>query len=274
MLPPDMKNGKIPFVAYNLGGSIMNALFALIFFGLYFLVQDLSFLSFFCLAMGIVGVLYALMNGVPLRVGSVDNDGRNALSLGGNPEALRAFWIQLKVNEMSSRGVRLKDMPDEWFVLADEGVTSNSMTASVAVQRACRFMDMHRFPEASSLIDELLDEDNAVLGVYRNLVTCDRLYCALIARDDIDSVEKWRSKKQLAFMKQMEKYPSVIRTEYAYAVLGENDTAKAEQAKARFVKCARTYPYKSDIETEHELMVIAEEKAQQICRTADDVRSC
>jgi hypothetical protein len=55
----------------------------------------------------------------------------------------------------------------------------------------------------------------------------------------------------------MQKFPSVIRTEYAYALLYEKDLPKAEKLKARFEKCAKNYPYTGDIESERELFEIA-----------------
>ncbi|MBQ8802852.1 MAG: hypothetical protein IJZ53_04365 [Tyzzerella sp.] len=36
------------------------------------------------------------------------------------------------------------------------------------------------------------------------------------------------------------------------------DNAKAEQVKSTFEKCAKSYPYQNDIESERELMDIAD----------------
>ena len=57
-------------------------------------------------------------------------------------------------------------------------------------------------------------------------------------------------------MKAMKSFSSVIRTEYALALLFEKDTQKAEENT--FEKVAKTYPYSQDIESERELMRIAE----------------
>jgi hypothetical protein len=63
----------------------------------------------------------------------------------------------------------------------------------------------------------------------------------------------------MKFMKQMRKFPSVIRTEYAYALLYEKDASKAERIEAQFAKCAKHHPYPSDIESERELLQIVRE---------------
>ena len=55
-------------------------------------------------------------------------------------------------------------------------------------------------------------------------------------------------------MKSMSTFPAVIRTQYAYALLGEKDEKKAEKLKKQFEKVAATYPYKTDIENQRELI--------------------
>jgi hypothetical protein len=62
-------------------------------------------------------------------------------------------------------------------------------------------------------------------------------------------------------MKSMKKYPSVLRTEYAYALLAEKDPEKAQTVMEAFEKAARTYPNPNDITIERELMETAREAA-------------
>ena len=64
------------------------------------------------------------------------------------PSALRSFWVQLKVSGQMAEGVRLKDMPSEWFFLPNESEMQNSMTAVMAVFYENRLMDLHKFEEA------------------------------------------------------------------------------------------------------------------------------
>jgi len=61
----------------------------------------------------------------------------------------------------------------------------------------------------------------------------------------------------------MQKFPSVVRTEYVYALLAEANAAKASGILRRFEKIARTYPYPSDVQSERELMEIADHAAQK-----------
>ena len=260
MSPPELIDGKIPYKLYNLGGSILNVIVSAIFLGIYAIWPDVQGISIFLLILSIVGITFAFMNGVPMRLGIIDNDGYNALSLGKNSSALKAFWIQLKVNELASKGVRLKDMPDELFVIPNNEEMKNSMVAASGVFTCNRLIDEHKFEEAQKLINNFLKSDTAIIGLHRNLLICDEIYCKIILGNDKEEINSLLSKEQKKFMKSMKKFPSVVRTEYVYALLIEEDKNKADEIKNIFNKISKTYPYRSEIESEAELIKIAENK--------------
>lgn len=258
MAPPEMVDGRIPVVLYNLGGSIMNLIASAVFFAVYLLTDKGSVISVLSLMTTLIGVVFALMNGIPLRLGTVDNDGYNALSLGKSKEAMYAFWIQLKVNEQISKGVRSKDMPEEWFAVPTDEAMRNSMVASQGVFACNRLMDQKRFEEADRLMEHLMGIESGIIGLHRSMLICDWMYCELIGENRRDVLDSVLTKEQKQFMKSMKKYPSVLRTEYVYALLGEKDNAKAEGYLELFEKTSRTYPYPSEIKAERELIEIAQ----------------
>lgn len=262
MTPPEMKDGRIPVVLYNLGGSLMNLIASAVFFAVYLLTGGTSTWSALLLIAALVGVIIALMNGIPLRMGTVDNDGFNALSLGKSKEAMYAFWLQLKVNEQVSRGLRLKDMPDAWFAVPTEEAMGNSMVATQGVFACNRLMDQQRFAEADQLMARLLEMESGMVGLHRNLLVCDRIYCELIQANRPEAVRQLYDAQQKKFMKTMKRFPSVVRTEYALALLAERDRAKSEACLELFEKIAKTYPYPSDIQSERALIEIAQRNFQ------------
>jgi len=207
--------------------------------------------------MAVIGAVFALMNGVPLRTGTVDNDGRNIIEMRKSEAARRAFWIQLSIGDATACGIRLRDLPAEWFEY-DPNALDGSMTAAIAVFRTNRLMDEHKFEEADALMAEI-STAKGVIGIYRSLMACDRIYCAAL-RGDFEAADALYTREQQKFMRTMKTYPSVIRTEYVYALLAAGDETAAEKALARFEKAARSYPYISDIESERELIAIADGK--------------
>lgn len=260
MAPPELKDGKMPVFWYHLGGVIMNFLTAGLFLALYFIPGRVPFFSDFCLAMAFVGILYAVMNGIPIHTTLIDNDGYNAYALSKDKKAMRAMWVQLKVNELNSVGVRLKDMPDELFEVPKIEDMNNSMVAAVGVFAANRLMDEHRFDEAEVLMKQILNADTAVAGIYRNMMTCDRVYIELTGENRKEKVEELYTQELVQFMKQMNRFPTIVRTQYVYELLGRKDPEKAAEYKKLFEQISGTYPYRTDIQSERELMELAEKK--------------
>lgn len=262
MLPPAMKNGKIPVALYNLGGSILNFTVALVCLGLFLMLPWVTAVSEFLLMSAVIGFAYALTNGIPMRMGFVDNDGYNAISLSRNPQAMRAWWIQLQANGKICKGVRIKDMPKEWFAVPDDEAMRNSIIATLGVFACSRLMDEHRFLEADALMEKLLHMDAGIVGLHRSMMISDRIYCELIGDCDRRKLLSLRNKSQLRFEKAMSRHPSVIRTQYCWALLYEKDLVKSEKYRQSFMESEDSYPYPCEMDAEKELMQIALERTK------------
>lgn len=257
MSPPDVSYEELPYFWYNLGGALMNLIVSVLLAVICLCCEPCAYLSMFIWLTVASGICSALTNGIPLRMGIVDNDGYNALSLGKTPEALRSLAIQLKLNEMQAHGVRIKDMPKEWFEMPDDGAMQNSMTAVMAVMCENRLIDEHRFSETAELIERLLSGKNAIVGMHRALLVCDLIYCKALAGEDVSAL---LDKQQEKFMKQMSAFLSVIRTEYVLALINGAEQSRLSDIKKRFEKQLSSYPYPADAQSERELVEIIESK--------------
>lgn len=262
--PPVIKDSKIPFKLYNLGGGLMNFLVAGIFVVLLVAFPNNLYLSAFSILMIIYGFVLGASNLIPLSLGGVNNDGKNIISMGKSKESLYSFWLQMKIHEYASDNVRVKDIPEELFKKPDENNLDNPMITAVGVFVCNRLMDMHNFDEAYEYMEYLMNNaEEGLLGVYRNLLTFDCIYCELIGENKADKINSLYTKQIQMFEKQMKNYPSVLRTQYAYALLFEKDVNKANIIKDKFNNITKSYPYLSDIESEREFMSIAECKISE-----------
>lgn len=262
LIPPEMKDGKFSIVLYNLGGPIINLVSALLFTGIAFWCRNIGILFPLLMMLALMGIALSLMNGIPMRFGTVNNDGYNTFSLTNNKDALLSFWVQMKINGLSAAGARLKDMPDEWFELPSEESMENSINATRGVLVCSRLMDQMKFEEADQTIGKLLQMNTGLVGLHRNLLVVEQIYCELVRENRSDRIEQLMDKQQRKFMKVMKKYPSVLRTEYTFALLSKEEDTLAAQIKATFEKIAKKYPYQSDINAEHELIAYAEARKE------------
>ena len=255
--PPEMVDGKMPNVLYNLGGCLMNLAVSIVSLVAAFLCPSGSLGRALLLFSAMVGLIYALLNGLPLA-GEMANDGRNALELNKNPEALAALRTQLVLNKLNAEGMRLKDMPEEYFTWPSEESRQSSLIAAVAVLCTNRLLDEHRFDECAARLDEMLHDDmNKLPGMYRKLLLVDRIYLHLLS-GETETAAALMDKEQKQFMKAMKGQLPIHRTDYVYALLAQKDAGKAEKHLKAFDKVAKNYPHPQEVEAERELMALAQ----------------
>ena len=254
MSPPEIKDGKMPVVLYNLGGSIMNLFAAAVSVILFLLLRDAPVVSTIFLMSAVIGVFFAALNGIPMRLGAVDNDGYNAISIRKNEKSMRSFYIQLKLITELSKGKRLKDMPSEWFTVPSDEEMKNSMVATIGVLCCNRLMDSQSFTEAQDLMEHFLSIDSGIVGAQKNLLLCDILYCELTGENRKDKIDEILTKDMKKILKAHINNPSALRTQYAYALINQKDEKKTEKIKKRFDKVIASYPYSGEAQSEMELL--------------------
>ena len=259
---PPMVDGEYPVILYNLGGVLMNLITIPIFVLLAIVVSEMEFLYAFCVMMVLSAFIVAVTNGIPLKLGMVNNDGSNICELYRNKEAKRSFWCQFKVMEALREDCSLKDMPEEWFFMpSDEGM-KNSITAAAAVFFENRLMAEGKFKEAAELSDKLLQMDSALIGLHINLLLTDRITAGLLLSEDASRLATlYESAEYQLFAKQMNTNISVIRTAYAYARLVKNDDGMAAEVLASFNRFAPAHPYTVEVESERVLIKMIDERA-------------
>ena len=257
MIPPRMKNGTVPVIAYNLGGVCLNLITAALFYGLSKLLPRNSFLSVFLLLLAFAGLGSGLLNGIPMHTAAVSNDGYNALSLGKDPAALSAFWCQMTVNAMNAAGVRLRDMPEELFSMPPDDAMKNSMIAAQGVLAVSRMVDEHRFDRADAAAEHLLSLNSGMAGLHRSLLLCERI-CYELTHENRAGVLDTLLIGQQPFFRSMKSFPTVLRTQYLLQLLRDRDPKKAAETRKKFESVARSYPYPCDIVLERELMELGD----------------
>ena len=261
MSPPDMVDGRIPVVLYNLGGCIVNAIAGAVMLTVYFLFcREVTLVSVCLVISALFNLALCLTNGIPMNTAMIANDGKNAVRLGGDAVALRAFWLQLKINEQQTLDVPLRDMPAEWFEMPSDEDMKNALVAAVGVMACSRLIDEGRYEEADVTMAHLLDAPIGLLGIHRYMLVCERMFLEIIGENRPAVLDAMRTPEQLKFMKMMRTNPGVLRTEYAHALLTDMDEKQAESIKKLFEKCVARYPFAAEIETERRLWALVEDK--------------
>lgn len=260
MAPPEPYTPHMPTQLYNYGGVLMNLLLAVL--ALPLILFGSGAVALFSAWVAGVGILFALLNGVPMRV-MVSNDGLNARNMRKHSANVWALWVQLKVQQELTEGKRLKDLPEEWF--KPEAPLQNDLIWAQEIMGVQQLLDKGEYEKALTTGMELLPRlgESPLLGFQ---VRGDMIFLHLLlgqadkAQRLMDKNYQKLHKKMAAMVKTL---PSMIRTEYAKALLLEKDKEKAAELKECFDKSAAHYPYPSEITGEREMMTAVEQVAAQ-----------
>ena len=262
MAPPDMEDGKVPYVLYNLGGCIANFIVSVIPLVFVIIFWQPTYINFMVILWAVIGLFIVFTNGIPMKMQGMPNDGHNALSLGKNPKALQAFWLQMKIVEQISFGKRLRDLPAEWFEMPEEEGMQNSLIATIAVFACNRLVDSGKYEEAAKEMERLVNKKSGIVGIHKHLLNMDRIFCEMVGENRPEKLEELYTDELKKVLKAMKKSPSTHRLQYLYAKYVEKDEKKAADAMAMFEKVAKTYPYPHEIDGEREMIRYAEERLQ------------
>lgn len=258
MSPPvDVPLDKIPTQLYNAGGVLVNLLCAIVSLLLLTCCDGMpSGLRYFLAATLAIGLVFALLNGIPLKLGGVANDGYNLFNLHRDKQAVKGFAVQLLVNEKLQNGMRLSQMPDEVFDLGGAINFSDPLQANVGLLLISRELDKGNIELAHEQFKELLNSHRKeLLPLFRLEAGCELMFTSLVTGDKEVALNTINDKM---LMKYITKYARVMspkqRTLMAKALIFDNDRAKAKRLYNEVIARHDGYLMQGEVETDIELM--------------------
>lgn len=230
LTPPDLPLEKIPCILYNLGGVMANVLFSAIAAVLLIAVNDMpDLLMMFLVMFASMGVIMALLNGIPMNISGISNDAKNAMMLRKDLKSKQIFATQLRTNALVQNGVRAKDMPEEWFKDDDEIDYSNALQASTRIMYAGWLLDCGQWQEAYEVLEEMEQHKKEIVGLFALEMECELAFAALVT-GRTDRAKEILSDKLTAYINRFKKVmSSKQRLLCAKAIYIDKDTTKAKE---------------------------------------------
>ena len=265
MLPPAIDSqGKIPYKLYNWGGCILNLIFSLIFLIFAIIFKNNAITCSIFAMLSATGGALIVNNGLPIRNAITQNDAQNVIDISKSKNALHSFNLQLLIAESQSRGIKLQDMPKEWFIMPNDSEINNAITATIAYIICSREIELGNFYGAHKMIRDVLQKSPNMLGIHKTLLNLEIIY--------LDAIHQWASnsdilnrlyalKKQIAPLKRS---LTVQRILYTTALLCENDLQKPVKHLQLFEAIAKKSPYPQEVENERKLIALTQEAYKKI----------
>lgn len=230
LTPPQKPLNEIPVVWYNLGGVFANLLSAVVAIMLVFCISGMpSFVVTFLVLFCIMGGFLALMNGIPMKVGGIGNDADNMRLLLKSAEGKLALMTQLRVNALLQEGVRMREMPAEWFPEEENPDYKDALLISVRLMAASRYEDMGEMDKAYVIYKDCLQHKDELIGLLVKETSCSALFISLV-KGESEVVDELYTDDLKVYINQYKKVMSGKQALLcALALYKENDKDKAKE---------------------------------------------
>ena len=254
LAPPDKPIEQIDTRWYNAGGVLANILIAAISLLLFWVCDLPTWLNEFLLILGIISILTALTNGIPMKMGGVANDGLNLFQLEKDATSKQCFCNILDVNARSQKGESYKDMPERLFAPPQPIDWKNSMHVAAMLLSATRMLAFHQWEDAYQLLTEALNHKDDYMKLYQweveNLMT---QVCIMTGRDD--EARQHYTKEIATYVSQHASTQSDKQlTTMAVALALDNDRTKAESLLHKLESDRDKFIHQSDVAMSLDLM--------------------
>lgn len=226
LTPPDLPLEKIHVEWYNFGGVFFNII-AMLAVAPLLLVKGHPFVTECVLIFMLAAFLLILLNGIPMKLGGVGNDGYNMIILRKNMIARRGLVESLRANALIQEGVRPKDMPDALFVIPEKIDYRNPLEVSLPMMAASRLVDEMRYADALTEYEGLYGHRDEIIPLYVKEIACELVFLRLM-NDDMAGAAALLDDKLRKYIEAYRKMmSSKERILCAVALKLDNDREKA-----------------------------------------------
>lgn len=254
MMPPKPYT-KAAYGWYLMGGVLLNVLISLLALG-YLAFQGIQqlFPDIFLFLLGLSGIFFAVMNGLPLKLGGIPNDGYHFWFCRHEVRFRDDFYRMLKVHALQCEGETLANMPKQWFPVPPivDGSVGSVMPLLLHASWCVANFD---FVSALDALAKLKPHIAETPLLYRLEWKCEYLFCLLMVHGkSIEAQELNCSELRDYVGKSMRFQIGKVRLAHAFALWMEDDLDKADGLKMAAQSLALKAPNRGEAVQELEII--------------------
>ena len=257
MIPPKEGDTDFGIAFYNAGGVLLN-LFVMLVSICLFAVGHASFpwaVNVLLVSLSCLGLLFALINGIPSSQSGIPNDGKNIVNLRRDSFSTHVFLATMQIMGKLQQGCSVDKVMDGYLTDGVEIDFSNPihvMAANFDVSLAVARFD---FDKAHSFFKKIDAESSKIVSIYRKEFLYEKVFLNLVdPRDGVDVGFLIDSDTLKYFEMQTLFRPTALRVKYAFARLYECDEAKAAIIYQQFQKACQKYHVQGEVLSEKKLV--------------------
>jgi len=226
MAPPARPLDAIDTRWYNLGGVLANVLVATIATVVLLCCDAPAWICPLLALLAVIGFFFALLNGIPLRLSGISNDGYNMVHLERSPGNKRLLCQLLEANALLQEGVRPRDVPATMFDDNTPVDWSDDIQANWQLMVVSRLEDQRRWEDAYQLLSEAVTA-KGILPIIDNELRLEMIFVCLVT-GRVDEARALYTDRLKQYLHQyMPTQSGKQRVQYAITLLLDHDPAAA-----------------------------------------------
>ena len=254
MAPPDKPIDQIDTRWYNLGGVLANVLVAGVALVLFFVCDLPMWADTWMLMMAIIGVIYAMFNGWPMKITGVGNDGYNLVHLEKMPADKRLLIQMLDSNARIQEGGLPKDLPAEYFEPQGEIDWSDGLQANWQMMVVARMENLHQWDEAYKLLGDGIKARGKMPDLFWMETACEMVFVCLATGRTEEAKRLYTPSLQNYVKTYSRTQSSKQRVAFAVALLMSGQHDEASQILDTLKRNRHEYLLQGEVEMDIQLM--------------------
>ena len=254
MAPPLRPLSEIDTRWYNLGGVLANFVVSTVALVVMLCFDLPVWAETFLLMLTFFGYLLALTNGIPMRLGGVNNDGYNLFYLEKTPLDKRLLCQMLEANARIQNGIQPKDMAEEMFITEAPVDWKDGIQVNWQLMVVARLENQHRWEEAYALLQEGLANKKHIAALFQQELTLEMVFVCLVTGRLEEARERY-TKNLRKYVKQfMKTQSSKQRIHFATTLLLDGNREEAFQILENLKTHRDDYLLQGEVDMDIELM--------------------
>ena len=254
MAPPLRPLSEIDTRWYNLGGVLANFVVSTVALVVMLCFDLPVWAETFLLMLTFFGFLLALTNGIPMRLGGVNNDGYNLFYLEKTPLDKRLLCQMLEANARIQNGIQPKDMAEEMFITEAPVDWKDGIQVNWQLMVVARLENQHRWEEAYALLQEGLANKKHIAALFQQELTLEMVFVCLVTGRLEEARERY-TKNLRKYVKQfMKTQSSKQRIHFATTLLLDGNREEAFQILENLKAHRNDYLLQGEVDMDIELM--------------------
>lgn len=254
MAPPDKPLEEIDTRWYNAGGVLANIVIVLLSLVLVWAFDLPHWLNELLVIMALIGIVTALTNGIPMKMGGVANDGFNLLQMEKDLPGKQSFCNILDINVRSQKGETYSEMPERLFALPQPIDWKNSMHVGSVLSAATRLLALHQWEDAHQLLTEALNHKDEYMMLYQLEMENMMIQACILSERDDEARLHYTQEVQKHISQHASTQSDKQLTSMAIVLALDNDRPKAEKILHDLETNRDKYIHQSDVAMSLDLM--------------------